>query len=282
MKNILLTGSSGFIGREFSKSYSKEYNIIELDLPSFDITSETGYKKLDNYNNIDAIIHLAALSNPKESFQNPKKYYDVNLYGTLNLLNFAKDNNVNNFFFMSSLTVHGSSDNILNENSKISPKHIYGATKAATEILCETYSKEYGININILRPNLIIGVNKKPPDLIQMLVEEVTKKSEITIFGDGEHIRDFVHVNDVCKIINSLINYNQGFQTFCLGGNPYSIIKLSNIISKNYRKIRKIYKPKNSSSFSLFCSNNKLKEEISFDINIQIDQMINESFATYE
>ncbi len=277
MKKIILTGSKGFIGQKFIQLYSNSYNIIDLDLPHFDITSSLDIDKLNKHKDVYCIVHLAALSNPKESFQFPNKYYEVNLLGTLNLLTYAVKNNIKNFFFMSSLTIHGSSNKILNEDSDIVANHFYGATKAAAEDVCRLFSTKNKLNINILRPNLVIGASKIPPDLINLCVDEVKNKSKFTIFGDGEHIRDFVHVNDVCKVINSLISYKDSLQIFTLGGNPYSINKIFSIFENKFGEIKKKFLPKNSSSFSLFCSNAKLENATGFKLNVSIDQMINEA-----
>ena len=282
MKKIIITGTNGFIGKEFINLFNKKYEIIEVDLPFVDITKVKDINNLAKHKDIYSIIHLAALSNPKDSFLNPKKYFEVNLFGTLNLLKLCVKNNINNFFLMSSLTIYGSSNKILNENSKILPKHIYGTTKAAAEILCQTYSREYPININVLRPNLVIGSSKKPPDLINICVREALEHNKFTIFGDGEHIRDFVHVHDVCRAIECLIHYNKKFQAFCLGGNPLSINDLYNIIKQKLNHVTISSKPKNSSAFSLFCSNQKLQKSINFDLNISIEEMINKTITIYE
>lgn len=281
-KKILLTGSNGFVGSIFKREYSQKYEIFEVDLPDYDISKNNFlFNKFEKIT-FDSIIHLGAVSSPKESFENPEKYYQINLMGTLNLLEFAKNREIPNFFFMSSLTVHGESNKIIDENSKINPRHIYASTKAAAETLCYVYSQKYKITTNILRPNLIIGVTKNPSDLISSTIKELKENNTYTVFGNGEHKRDWTHVKDVVALIDNLIFFEgNNYNVFCLGDNKYSVNYIFDKIKKHFPHCRRIEKQKNTSSFDLFCSNNKIDMLTKWKPKISIEKMIEESLSVH-
>lgn len=281
-KKILLTGSNGFVGNIFKREFSQKYEIFEVDLPDYDISKNNFLFKNFEKIKFDSIIHLGAVSSPKESFENPEKYYQINLMGTLNLLEFAKNRQIPNFFFMSSLTVNGESNKIIDENSKINPRHIYASTKAAAENLCYVYSHKYNITTNILRPNLIIGVTKNPSDLISSTIKELKENNTYTVFGNGEHKRDWTHVKDVVALIDNLIFFEgNNYNVFCLGDNKYSVNYIFDKIKTYFPQCRRIEKPKNTSSFDLFCSNNKIDMLTKWKPKISIEDMIEESISVY-
>jgi len=169
MKTILVTGGAGFIGshvceqllkknfvicvdnfNDYYNSKLKENNIKHLlkdknfELHKIDILDKEKLHKLFQSHKIDAIVHLAARAGVRPSLQNPKLYHDVNVTGTLNLLELAKEFNIKTFIFGSSSSVYGTNKKVpFSEadslKNMISP---YAVTKSEGEKLCEEYSKK--------------------------------------------------------------------------------------------------------------------------------------------
>ena len=149
MKNILITGGAGYIGSHVVEALIKrQFNVFIVDNLS------TGYKRLINKkskffnlnvnnslkiknilldNKIESVIHLAASLDVNESQKKPKKYYNNNVTGTINLVKACMDTNVKNFIFSSTAAVYKDGIYKVNENSSIKPKSVYGKTKFKAE-----------------------------------------------------------------------------------------------------------------------------------------------------
>ena len=282
--NILITGSSGFIGSILVNELEKQrYKVLKLDLNDVDLLDK---KKTFNYlenKNIDCIVHLAALSNAKKSFSNPEKYMDSGIVGTLNLLEACEKNKIKKFIYMSSLTVHGKNEAEVNENSPTKPKHFYAASKVAGESIVNVFSENSQINSYIFRPNLIMGNNLEYNDLINVFIREIYENDVFTIFGNGKHLRDWIHVKDIVQAIHLAINdLKTRNQTFCIGANRYSTIDLANLIAKKIGKGEPIFKKDNSQAFSLFCNSEKIKKYLNWKPTFSIDKIIDERISLYK
>lgn len=220
MKNVLITGNAGFIGANLTRYlHWKGYNIRGMDdfstgqrqyIPDYvemkneysDITQDIDC--LGATQNIDIVVHLAAESGVKPSIENPTKTNDVNVNGTLNLLNASITNGVEKFIFASSGgTILGAQDPPVHEESPIKPISPYGASKAAGEHYCNSYYESFGLNTNILRFSNIYGPYSlhKRKNLIPAFILSCATNKPFTIYGDGGQTRDFVHVTDLIRAI---------------------------------------------------------------------------------
>lgn len=185
MENYLVTGGAGFIGShlverllsvgkkvicidnldDFYDPAIKKKNIAEALLnPNFrfieaDIRDANFLKEGLSSKDIDVIVHLAALAGVRASIQNPLLYADVNIKGTMNMLELAKDLKVRHFVFASSSSVYGDNKKIpFSENDTVdNPVSPYGATKRTCEILCYTYHHLYDIPVTCLRYFTVYG-----------------------------------------------------------------------------------------------------------------------------
>lgn len=187
MKKILITGYKGMIG---SRLYSYLESLKEYELKGIDIIDNTGdIRTLQSSEKFDIIIHCAALTSVIESIQKPKEYYETNVYGTFNLLNqfpYSK------FVFLSTSAIYGEGLNH-KELDIPHPKSPYAKSKLDAEYYIRCGAKD----CIILRLSNIYGGKKGERNVYQIFEEE----SILPIYGDGTAVRDYLHVDDLCKII---------------------------------------------------------------------------------
>lgn len=215
---ILVTGGAGFIGSSIAhKLIELNFKVLILDnlhtgrkknIPKrakfikCNLQSYTAIKQIFQKYKINHIFHQAALANVRESIIKPKKYIDINLIGSLNLLELSKQYNVKSFTFASSGgCVYGQSKRIpTSENAIISPLDPYGATKSNFETYLDIYHRLHGINYTSLRYANVYGPRQNPfgeAGVISIFSKLLLNNSQVTINGDGENIRDFVYIDDV-------------------------------------------------------------------------------------
>ena len=237
-KNILVTGGAGFIGShlvrrllsdniwnvtvfdDFNEFYSPEIkreNIREFDgnenLKVFegDICSSETVEKVFGAGDFDVIVHLAAWAGVRPSLLNPKLYAQVNVSGTLNLLEAAKDHSVKQFVFGSSSSVYGSRCEVpFSETDVIqNPISPYAATKAAGELLCHTYSHLYDLRTVCLRFFTVYGASQRPDLAIHKFSKLIAEGKPIPVFGDGKTRRDYTYVDDIIHGVRAAIDYDK-------------------------------------------------------------------------
>lgn len=266
-RNILVTGGAGFIGSHlvekllaenfgkvvaldnFNEFYSPEIkrdNIESvLENPNFklceaDICDAESLRKIFAENNFDVIVHLAAWAGVRPSLMNPKLYTQVNVNGTLNLLEAAKDFNVKQFVFGSSSSVYGINSKIpFSEDDKISqPISPYAATKAAGELLCHTFAHLYDIRTVCLRFFTVYGARQRPDLAIHKFSKLIEEEKPIPVFGDGSTRRDYTFVDDIVQGVRAAINYDKtNYEVFNLGeSETIELSKLIELLEKSLNK----------------------------------------------
>lgn len=246
-KKILVTGGAGFIGSHlvdkllaengqqvtvvdnFNDFYApdiKRANIAQhLENPRFslyeaDICCAETLHKIFAENEFDAIVHLAAWAGVRPSLLNPKLYTQVNVNGTLNLLELANEFNVKQFVFGSSSSVYGINCKIpFSEDDKISQTiSPYAATKAAGELLCHTFSHLYDIRTVCLRFFTVYGARQRPDLAIHKFSKLISEDKPIPMFGDGTTRRDYTFVDDIIQGVRVAIDYDKSnYEIFNLG-----------------------------------------------------------------
>lgn len=240
--SILITGGAGFIGSSladrllengekiividnFYPNYDKEKNVLPhiknqyYKLYRADICDKESIQKIFKAEKIDAVVHLAASVNIRNSFNNPAEYVKNNIEGTLNILEIMKTDNIKKLVFASSSSVYGNSDkNILSEsNQNCSPISVYGVTKLACEKLLYEYSKNFNINVVALRFFTVYGPKQRPDLVIRKFYSMIKNNEPVSIYGDGTTFRDYTYIDDIIDGIIAALNYNK---------TPYEIINL--------------------------------------------------------
>jgi len=227
---ILVTGSRGFIATHLVKALKKQkQDVKEFDLELGDDVSKsiTG--------SYDIIYHL--VTQPLIQCRvKPQRAIDVNVKGTINILELARECNAK-VIFTSASSVYGIPVNdSVNESSLIRPVSIYGATKASAEILIETYRKLYNINHFIFRFTNVYGPGQKV-GVIPNFLEKIGKDEDIIIFGSGKQSRDFVYVDDVVYFLLRVMEQDKKNFTVDLGsGVATPIIELAKLCGETAGK----------------------------------------------
>jgi UDP-glucuronate 4-epimerase len=224
-QTILVTGGAGFIGSHlverllqggqgvicldnFDYFYDrriKQTNLQKaLNEPNFtlvegDIRDMECLKKLFSENRIKKVVHLAARAGVRASIANPQLYEEVNIKGTLNLLEVCKEFPVEQFIFGSSSSVYGINSKVpFSEDDKIEmPISPYAASKRAGELFCYTYHHLYGIPITCLRFFTCYGERQRKDMAIHKFTWLIDEGKELTMFGDGSSKRDYTYISDI-------------------------------------------------------------------------------------
>lgn len=235
MLTYLVTGGAGFIGSTLTKKlletgnkvvvidnfcdfYNpaiKRKNIEEFSgndgfiLYEADIRERSMVKKIFDENNIDIVVHLAAMAGVRPSIENPVLYQEVNCVGTQNILEEMKAHNVKKGVFASSSSVYGNCKEVpFNENMvvdfAISP---YAATKKANEVMAHVYHKLFNMNIIMLRFFTVYGPKQRPDLAINKFTRLMLENNEIPMYGNGTTSRDYTYVDDIVGGIISSCDY---------------------------------------------------------------------------
>lgn len=297
VKNILITGGAGYIGSHTAEIFIKNnkkvfivddlstgYKKLIIKKTKFYKTSILNKNKLKSIiikNNIDSIVHLAAVLSVGESEKNPKKYNRINVEGTKKILESIKNTNVKNLIFSSTCAVYKDGFAKVTEKTKLDPSSVYGRTKLKCEKLIKIFCKKNKINFGILRYFNVAGAStsgkigqiNKGDQLFKNLSIEVQKKKPIfKIYGtkyktkDGTCIRDYIHVSDVSdihyKVLLKIDNYNISTVLNCGYGNGISVNDAIKEFSKYTHKNLKIIKLPNRKGdmVKVISDNSRLKK----------------------
>jgi len=265
---ILVTGGAGYIGSHVNKELNRlGYETVIFDnlenghrefvkwgkLEVGDLRNKEDLRKVFEKYKIDAVMHFAAYAYVGESVEEPKKYYENNVMGSLNLLETMLDFNVNKIVFSSTCAVYGNPEYVpIDEKHPKNPINPYGKSKLTVEHILEDFDKAYGIKFVSLRyfnaagadPELEVGEWHDPePHLIPNVLAAVADKENfVRVYGtdydtpDGTCIRDFIHVMDLAeahvKALDFLFNENRS-EVFNLGtGKGHSVLEVIKVVEK--------------------------------------------------
>lgn len=200
-------------------------------------------EKIFRQEKIDKVMHLAALAGVRNSLLDPLAYEDVNIKGTLNLLEMARKYKIKNFVYASSSSVYGNnkkqpfseSDNV---DTPISP---YAATKKATELLAHVYSHIYGLNTTGLRYFTVYGPWGRPDMALFLFADGIMKNEPIKVFNRGKMSRNFTYVDDIVSGTIKVIDANLKCEIMNIGGDREETLTryievLENCLGKKARK----------------------------------------------
>jgi UDP-glucuronate 4-epimerase len=271
VKNYLVTGGAGFIGSHlvdsllsegnnvitvdnFDEFYDKEVKLNNISsaltfdtfqLIEGDIRDKNLLDELFNNNHIDIVVHLAAKAGVRPSIENTVEYFDVNMNGTLNILEAMKKFDVKNMIFASSSSVYGNNKKVPFSESDIVdyPISPYAATKKSGELLCHTYHHLYDFKINCLRFFTVYGPRQRPDLAIHKFSKKILNDETIPMFGDGTTKRDYTYIDDIIQGIKLAIENLNGYEVFNLGESRTIMLKeLIALIEKEIGKKANIEK----------------------------------------
>ena len=267
---VLVTGAAGFIGSHLAERLiDTGYRVVGLDnfddyyppaikranirpvaardvfeLVEGDIRDTDLINRIFKDHDISLVAHLAARAGVRPSIQQPGLYQDVNIGGTINLLEASRTHDVRQFLLMSSSSVYGTGARApFKENAKLDrPTSPYAASKLAAELFCRTYHHLYGIPVIVIRPFTVYGPRQRPEMAISLFTRQIDSGEEISVLGDGTSKRDYTYVSDIIDgTAQALASQNRGFRIFNLGGSrSVTLIELIRIIEKSLGKEARI------------------------------------------
>ena len=256
--HVLITGGAGFIGSQtaeallkrgdsvsvidaFNFGYDpqrKEHNIHLLSeyeqfrLYRGDIRDRSLLQKMFSDKRPDVVVHLAARAGVRPSLMEPDSYSDINITGTLRIMETMREFDCDRLVFASSSSVYGSRNKgPFRETDNVdTPASPYAATKRAGELFCANYHYLYKMNCTCLRFFTVYGPRQRPEMAIHLFADKIRKGEPITMFGDGSSIRDYTFVDDIVRGVIAAIDTPLGFEIINLGN--CSPIRLDDLIQK--------------------------------------------------
>jgi UDP-glucose 4-epimerase len=238
---VLVTGGAGFVGSHVvDKIVGSGYSVRVIDnLSEGKLSNIGGHLKNGRVRffngdvrdaelvkkcirDVDAVVHLAAVTSVPFSFANPSLTFDVNVNGTVNLLNACVETKVKRFVFVSSCSVYGDPCYLpIDEIHPTSPLSPYAVSKLEGEEHCRNHQEQYGLSTVVLRLFNVYGPRQglnAYSGVVTRFLDQVRKRMPLVIFGDGLQTRDFVHVWDAAEaVLKALENTNVAGEVFNIG-----------------------------------------------------------------
>lgn len=252
-KIILVTGGAGFIGSNFIRYLIQKYpnfKIINFDKLTYagnlnnlitienntnyvffkgDVTDQKEVKTAFEQFSPDYVVHFAAESHVDKSIINPDIFLQTNILGTQILLNYSREHKVKKFVHISTDEVYGSiqGDINVNENASIEPNNPYSASKASADLLLRVAYQTYGQRVNVIRACNNFGQYQFPEKLVPVIIHNALNNLEIPVYGNGENIREWLHVEDHCRAIDVIMQNGKSGEIYNVGtGNKWKNIDL--------------------------------------------------------
>ena len=264
MKKIVITGGAGFIGshvvRRFVTKYP-DYHIFNLDALTYagnlenikdiekapnytfikgDITDEAFINALFAEHQFDGVLHLAAESHVDRSITDPLAFVKTNVFGTMILLNAAKNLWKDNFegkrfYHISTDEVYGSlgAEGLFTETTAYDPNSPYSASKASSDHFVRAYGETYGLPFVLTNCSNNYGAYHFPEKLIPLFINNIIHKQPLPVYGDGNYTRDWLFVTDHAVAIDLVFHEGENHETYNIGGfNEWKNIDLVKVLCR--------------------------------------------------
>ncbi len=253
---ILLTGGAGFIGSHFAESLLteghevisidnlnpfydpaiKEKNLHEIEKKATpgqwtdlrgDIRDREFVEDVFKAYQPEEVVHLAAMAGVRPSIADPLTYQEVNIQGTVNLLEAMKAHGAHRMIFASSSSVYGNNPKVpFSEDDNVDhPISPYAATKKAGELICYTYHHLYQFTMVALRFFTVYGPRQRPEMAIHKFTRLIDEGSPIPMFGDGTSKRDYTYIDDIIDGMRRARTIEEGYHLYNLGESQTTSLK---------------------------------------------------------
>jgi dTDP-glucose 4,6-dehydratase len=235
---VLVTGGAGFIGSNFVRhmlAAHPDYTIINLDLLSYagNLENLADIEDLPNYRFVrgdicdrgllekiefDAIVHFAAESHVDRSILDPAPFLQTNVIGTQALLEAARKRRCR-MVHVSTDEVYGSiEEGAFHEDSPLKPNSPYAASKASSDLIVRAYYETYGLDAVITRCSNNYGRYQFPEKLIPLVIANALQNKPVPVYGDGLNVRDWLHVGDHCRAVDTVFHRGRPGEVYNIGG----------------------------------------------------------------
>lgn len=312
---ILVTGGAGFIGTNYiyymlenhpdteiicydSLTYAGNIKNLSMAMasPRFrfvrgDITDAATVNRLFDEENFDYVINFAAESHVDWSINDPCVFVRSNVLGTQVLLEACHKHNTHRFHQVSTDEVYGDlpldrPDLKFNEKTPLQPSNPYAASKAGADLLVLANKRTYGLNVTISRCSNNYGPYQFPEKLIPKMILLASHKKPLTLYGTGENIRDWLHVNDHCRAIDMIVRKGRDGEVYNVGGNNerrnIDLVRLilAEIGADASSIIHVKDRPGHDLRYAMDAS--KIKEELGWTPKYDFDEGIRETIRWYQ
>jgi UDP-glucose 4-epimerase len=252
--NILVTGGAGFIGSHLVDKLIEEGYAVRVFDERKPLREDVEWFKgnllnendiLEACKDIEAIYHLAAVADVNVALSNPALCLQVNEIGTMNLLNAATAMEVERVILASTTWVYGKTEGVVDENTPIPPpEHVYTKTKIGQEHLFIAWQEHTGLPFTILRYDIPYGPRMRANMAIAIFVKKAMKDEPITVFGDGNQGRCFIHVEDLARGNIAALHPSGRNQIFNIAGPEFvTINKIVEVLRGSFKNLKVEYAP---------------------------------------
>ena len=263
--------------------------LAEYDLCSIiegDIRDVALVNRLFAEKGITRIAHLAALANVRASAGKARQYMDVNLTGTLNLLEAAQAANINQFVLASTSSVYGKTEVLpfVETDTADRPLAAYPASKRAAELLAHTYHNLAGMNVTCLRFFNVYGPAGRPDMMPWRLLEATQTGEQIKLFNNGDIHRDWTYIEDTVAGVVAALDKPLGYEIINLGvGAPISLIAFVEVIQEYAgQRINSVSVPTPPTDPPItYCDNSRARELLGFAPSIDIREGLRRTWDWY-
>lgn len=253
---VLVTGSAGFVGSHLTEALlAKGHTVLGYD--AFDpfytpaqkranlaaASREPGFRLIEGdirdgrrlqeaLAGVDAVYHLAALAGVRPSLDDPQRYVDINVGGTLTLLEACRGLQLRRLVFASSSSVYGINSNVpfREEDPTLQPVSPYAASKIAGEALCHTYAHAYGLPAAAVRFFTVYGPRQRPDMAIHKFARRIAAGEPVPVYGDGTSERDYTYVDDIVRGLIALLDAPfRGYEAINLGSGR--LVRLAEVLA---------------------------------------------------
>jgi UDP-glucuronate 4-epimerase len=260
--NYLVTGGAGFIGSHLcERLLAQGHTLVAIDnfndyydprlkrrnvepllqnrgfaLIEADILDLQRLQQIFSKHSFDAVIHLAARAGVRPSIAQPLLYEQVNVLGTMHLLEMARQHNIPKFIFGSTSSVYGENRKVpFSEDDTVdNPISPYAATKKAGELVCYTYHHLHGLSVSCLRFFTVYGPRQRPDMAIHKFTQLIAAGQKVPMFGDGTTKRDYTYITDIVDGVCLALAQCSSYHIYNLGeSRTIELRSLIELLAKN-------------------------------------------------